>query len=496
MKEITTVWIQSNKEAYRADVKNSIYEKEYAKNYISDIAFDKERAKLQPFEFSVDISTMETAAQGNAGRCWIVAGLNLLREHIVKGLRKRTPQSTNFQLSFAYLCFWDKLEKANCFLEKAIQYRNESYDKREVYSWFQYAVTDDGFWTNFKELVKKYGIVPAEIMTETFQSSNTEEMNNRLNHYLRKISAEIRKAALEGQNIENIVEIKEQALKKIFTFLCRCYGCPPDTFTYTLEDEKQKKQDMPKEFDIRLKHIGFTYPMSKKEALSDISLTLYQGQTVALVGENGSGKTTLCRVLMGLYQPDKGEIFYGDHLLSTLELMNISAVFQKYCRYKMTVSENIQLGEFWKKTDEKELKGICKDVGIHLEQEHFTNGIYTMLGREFDGIELSGGQWQRIAIARGLFKNSNMIILDEPTAAIDPLEETRLYQDFAKICKNKTAVIVTHRLASARIADRVIVMKEGKVIQDGSHEQLISVEGEYKKMYEEQKKWYVNDRNI
>ena len=248
MKEITTVWIQSNKEAYRADVKNSIYEKEYAKNYISDIAFDKEKAKLQPFEFSVDISTMETAAQGNAGRCWIVAGLNLLREHIVKGLRKRTPQSTNFLLSFAYLCFWDKLEKANCFLEKAIQYRNESYDKREVYSWFQYAVTDGGFWTNFKELVKKYGIVPAEIMTETFQSSNTEEMNNRLNHYLRKISAEIRKAALEGQNIENIVEIKEQALKKIFTFLCRCYGCPPDTFTYTLEDEKQKKQYTPKTF--------------------------------------------------------------------------------------------------------------------------------------------------------------------------------------------------------------------------------------------------------
>ena len=161
MKEITTVWIQSNKEAYRSDVKNSIYEEEYAKKYISDIAFDKEKAKLQPFEFSVDILTMEATAQGNAGRCWIVAGLNLLREHIVKGLRKSTPQSANFQLSLGYLCFWDKLEKANCFLEKAIQYRNESYNKREVYSWFQYAVTDGGFWTNFKELVKKYGIVPA-----------------------------------------------------------------------------------------------------------------------------------------------------------------------------------------------------------------------------------------------------------------------------------------------------------------------------------------------
>lgn len=248
MKEITTVWIQSNKEAYRADAKNSIYEEEYAKKYISDIEFNKEKAKLQPFEFSVDISTMEATAQGNAGRCWIVAGLNLLREYIVKEFRKGTPQSANFQLSLGYLCFWDKLEKANCFLEKAIQYRNESYNKREVYSWFQYAVTDGGFWTNFKELVKKYGIVPAEIMPETFQSSNTEEMNDRLNYYLRKISAEIRKAALEGQNIENIVEIKEQALKKVFTFLCRCYGCPPDTFTYTFEDEKQKKQYTPKAF--------------------------------------------------------------------------------------------------------------------------------------------------------------------------------------------------------------------------------------------------------
>ena len=99
MKEITTVWIQNNKEAYKSDVKNSIYEEEYAKKYISDIAFDKEKAKLQPFEFSVDISTMEAVAQGNAGRCWIVAGLNLLREHIVKGLRKSTPQSANFQVA-------------------------------------------------------------------------------------------------------------------------------------------------------------------------------------------------------------------------------------------------------------------------------------------------------------------------------------------------------------------------------------------------------------
>lgn len=248
MKEITTAWIQTNKEAYRADEKNGIYEEEYRKRSISDIAFNKGKAKLQSFEFSIDIPTMEAIEQGNAGRCWIAAGLNLLREHIIKNLGKDLLQCENFRLSLGYLCFWDKLEKSNCFLEKAIQYRNESYDKREVYSWFQYAVTDGGFWTNFRELVKKYGIVPAEIMPETLQSSDTEEMNNRLNYYLRKIGAEIRKAASEEQNIEEIAKIKEQALKRIFTFLCRCYGCPPDTFSYSFEDEKQKKQYTPASF--------------------------------------------------------------------------------------------------------------------------------------------------------------------------------------------------------------------------------------------------------
>ena len=246
MKEITAAWIQTNKEAYKADEKNRIYEEEYRKKYISDIAFNEEKAKRQTFEFSIDISTMEAVSQGYAGRCWIVAGLNLLREYIVEQLGNS--QCVNFQLSLGYLCFWDKLEKANCFLEKAIQYRNESYDKREVYSWFQYAVTDGGFWTNFKELVKKYGIVPAEIMPETFQSSNTEEMNNHLSYYLRKISAEIRNAALEGKNIENIAKIKEQALERIFTFLCRCYGCPPDIFFYSFENGKSKKQYTPESF--------------------------------------------------------------------------------------------------------------------------------------------------------------------------------------------------------------------------------------------------------
>lgn len=120
----------------------------------------------------------------------------------------------------------------------------------------------------------------------------------------------------------------------------------------------------------------------------------------------------------------------------------------------------------------------------------YKNGFDTMLGRDFGGTELSGGQWQRIAIARSLFRDSQLIVLDEPTAAIDPFEETRLYNNFINLCRDKTAILVTHRLGSAKIADRIIVMKDGKIIQDGTHDQLIQINGEYKTMYNAQSKWY------
>lgn len=237
MQNISKEWIQENRYIYRSNVENKKFEEKYKSNYISDIAFNKKEVEKFQNEISINIPTMKPVSQGNAGRCWIIAGLNMLREHAVKKIKWSSLINEEFCFSPGYICFWDKIEKANCFLEKAIKYKNESYDKREVNSWFRYAITDGGFWTYFKDIVKKYGLVPAEIMPETFQSSNTEEMNNRLNYFLRKTGAEIRRVGLEGKKIEEIIEIKELAMKKIFTFLCRCYGCPPDSFVYpNIED--------------------------------------------------------------------------------------------------------------------------------------------------------------------------------------------------------------------------------------------------------------------
>ncbi|MNO32659.1 putative multidrug resistance ABC transporter ATP-binding/permease protein YheI [compost metagenome] len=256
------------------------------------------------------------------------------------------------------------------------------------------------------------------------------------------------------------------------------------------KNNPEKQMPRPQNYDIKLNNVSFIYPMTDKKALDNISLTIHNGQTLAIVGENGSGKSTLCRLIMGLYEASEGEVTFGDIPVKYLSYDNTSAVFQKYGQYKMTVQENLIISQMDKPANEAMLMDICDKSGVLLKGESYKDGLNTMLGRDFDGIEISGGQWQRIAIARGLFRHSDLIILDEPTAAIDPLEETRLYNDFINICNDKTAILVTHRLGSAKIADRIIVLKNGEIVQDGNHRQLINTDGEYKNMYESQRKWY------
>jgi len=236
------------------------------------------------------------------------------------------------------------------------------------------------------------------------------------------------------------------------------------------------------------------------EADYGVSFDIKPKETVAIVGENGSGKSTLIKLITGYYKPSEGEVkLNGNDTRDTSfpsVAKRLSAVFQRYPHYAMTLRENLAIGDISKEPTDEALRKACAMSGFSPEEKWLPNGFDTMLSREFDdGVGLSGGQIQRIAIARAFYRNSSIIILDEPTAAIDPIEEARIYGRFAELSKDRTSFIVTHRLASVKIADRIIMMKEGKAVEMGTHDELMALDGEYKRMYDSQRQWYESNEN-
>ena len=242
-------------------------------------------------------------------------------------------------------------------------------------------------------------------------------------------------------------------------------------------------------------NISFTYPGRDNPAVSDVSLTIKDGETIAVVGENGAGKSTLVRLLIGVYQPSEGTVKIGGQdtsLISTASIyQSISSVFQKYQRYKMTLEENVSISDTDVEIDSKRVDNALSQADAQLDIEPSS-----MLSPEFDGIDLSGGQWQRVAIARGLYRTNYFIVLDEPTSAIDPLEETRIYSQFRELAKEKCAILVTHRLGSAKLAHRVIVMDAGKIIDEGTHDELLTRPGKYANMWAAQAQWYERQTDV
>lgn len=243
---------------------------------------------------------------------------------------------------------------------------------------------------------------------------------------------------------------------------------------------------------IIAEQVDFSYPNAKQKSIDSLSLEIKAGETIAVVGANGAGKTTLIRLLIGLYIPNSGIVKINGMDTASINskslYKNVSGVFQHFQQYQMILDENIRISDLSSNND---TDPVLSESGVDFGNEDtFPNGKNTMLSREFGGVDLSGGQWQRIAIARGLYRTHNVIVLDEPTAAIDPIEERRVYRKFIEISKGKTAIIVTHRLGSTKIADRVIVMDRGKIVDIGSHNELLHRSELYAGMYKSQAVWY------
>jgi ATP-binding cassette subfamily B protein len=249
---------------------------------------------------------------------------------------------------------------------------------------------------------------------------------------------------------------------------------------------------LPASFDIKAENLTFHYPNSKHNALNNISLTIHAGEKIAIVGENGSGKSTLCRLLAGLYSPTTGQIYYNNknnNEISKIDLYSkISFVFQNYNRYKLALSDNVFVSDTLIGFNEAKVLNSISDASLSIEL--FSEGLNTVLSPEFGGIDLSGGQWQRIAHSRAFYRARQIIFFDEPTSAIDPVEETEIYKKYADIAKGKTAFFVTHRLGMIKYVDKIIVMKNSAIVGFGAHHELIGNNSEYRRLYNAQKDWY------
>lgn len=241
-------------------------------------------------------------------------------------------------------------------------------------------------------------------------------------------------------------------------------------------------------------HVSFTYPRAAEPTLKDLCFTIKRGERLAVVGENGAGKTTMIKLLLRLYEPDEGTIYLGGRDIRTMSreetLKQFAVVFQDFKLLAFSVKENICIGP---DGDEERLHEVLRKLDLDKVLESTPYGAETSVYRLFDeeGVEFSGGERQKMAIARALYKDSPIVVMDEPTAALDPIAEAEIYGHLNQLVEHKTALFISHRLSSCKFCDRVAVFENGGVTQCGSHKELMAQEGLYRRMFAAQARYYV-----
>jgi ATP-binding cassette subfamily B protein len=251
----------------------------------------------------------------------------------------------------------------------------------------------------------------------------------------------------------------------------------------------------PIERGFEFEDVGFRYPGSERWAVRHLSFTLHAGEVLALVGENGAGKTTLVKLLTRLYDPVEGRILLDGHDLREygLEALrgSMGVIFQDFVRYNLSAGDNIAVGKIDARSDRARIERAAKRSQADEVIAKLPGGYQQMIGKRFkDGVELSGGEWQKIAISRAYMREAAVLILDEPTAALDARSEFEVFQRFKELSSGKTAILISHRFSSVRMADRILVLAEGHIEAAGTHDELLAQSGRYSELFELQAAGY------
>lgn len=247
--------------------------------------------------------------------------------------------------------------------------------------------------------------------------------------------------------------------------------------------------------EITFENVSFAYPGTKRAVFKNLNFTIKQGEHIALVGENGVGKSTLIKLLLRFYDVDAGRILINGQDIRDLDIntwyRHISVLFQDFSKYPFTISENIWIGRIGKDKDMKRVVETAKLAGLEQIVNDLPKGYDSILDNSFDeGIEPSGGQWQRVALARAFYRNASVLILDEPTAAIDAKAEYEIFNNIFGSHTGKTAIIISHRFSTVRKADRIVVLEKGTIVEEGNHESLLKNKGLYHEMFNKQAEGY------
>lgn len=393
---------------------------------------------------------------------------------------------------------------------QAVLTGRDSIDERTLFSYTNYVNQE---WNSQRETYRKTS-VRAEVMQELRKSGSGAVTNLISTVIVLFLAVELFHGRLGigifialSKAIYDMINLMYNELGYSIARISRSLAFFQDLTEFANLEETEGIEDLPSEErmefqSIEFRDVSFRYPGSEQYILKKLCMTMRAGQHYAFVGENGAGKTTITKLMTGLYGEYEGSILLNGKELRQYAPAELKAmysnVYQDFARYQDTVENNMALGDIRSMgTPEagKRAAELAEKLDVFEDLSALPKGFQTPLGKLEDGsVDLSGGQWQRVAMVRSLMNPAPMQILDEPTAALDPVSESRLYEELGKISSGRTTIFISHRLGSTKLADVIFVLKNGVVSESGKHEELMRQNGLYAQMYDSQKSWYEVER--